>query len=266
MDVDEIRYVLALALRSIRKAWHGEMHVFCRTVLGLFSHTTDLSVSFTFSCILCHCLLHRSQVELSGLITLTDLDTRLVRINLICDLLDDLLIVSPLRCLVCKCHLNIDVFEIRHEVCLLRWLQDVLINVVNLVNLGMLCFTGHVGLFIGVLGGCRGTLNVFFINFGHLDGIVIYWLETWLRRVVLHSCHIEQLLPLQVSRVPLLAGESEVVVFLAESTRVSTYSRVFFGSTTPTYISPVDLLICLLAFVNTRISQILAPIFRNVFN
>ena len=205
-------------------------------------------------------------MELSRFIALTDLDTGLVRINLICDLLDDLLIVSPLRFLVFKCHLNIDVFEIRHEVCLFRWLQDVLINVVNLVNLRMLCFTSNISLFFSVLGRCRGAFNVFFIYFGHWDGFVIYWLETRLRRVVLYSCNIEQLLPLQVSGVPLLARKSEVVVFLAESARVSTFSRVFFGSTTPAYVSPVNLLVCLLAFVNTCVSQILTPIFRNIFN
>jgi hypothetical protein len=195
VNIDEIRYVLALALRSILKAWYGEMHVLHRAVLR-FLKNTSLLVAFALSSILRNSLLHRSQVELGWLIALTDLNARLVRVDLVSNLLHHLLVVDTLRLLVLKCHLDVDIFEIRHEVGLLRRLQDVLIDIVNLVNLGMLGFTSYIRLLFGVLGGGRCALHVFFIHFGHWDGFVIYWLEAGLRRVVLHSRHIEQLLSL----------------------------------------------------------------------
>lgn len=124
------------------------------------------------------------------------MNARLVRVDLVSNLLHHLLVVDTLRLLVLKCHLDVDIFEIRHEVGLLRRLQDVLIDIVNLVNLGMLGFTSYIRLLFGVLGGGGCALHVFFIHFGHWDGFVIYWLEAGLRRVVLHSRHIEQLLSL----------------------------------------------------------------------
>ena len=166
------------------------------------------------------------------------------------------------------CHLDVDILQIALEICwLCRGSELLRINITNFVHLRVLSFTSHVCLTISILGGGRGFLNDFLIDLGRGDGIILDWGEFRLRRVMLHSCHVEELLTVQIiAWVPLFTTQSKVSVLFAKGAWVTSVARVLLGATTPFDVGSVDLLVGLLAFIHTSVGELLTVGIWNILD